>query len=562
VGGRPPVDVCLFRDSTDDVVPWLFDHDWIDEPVLRVFLDHVGPGMRVLDLGAQLGLFALSAASLGASVVAVDDVPGHIEQLRLAAARNGFTDLRAVLGVAAATADQHVHDRGQAAPTVAVADVLADAGWAFVDVVKMDIEGMELDALRGMSRLFRRGRQPVVVFESNGGMLPEYSATPRQLGAWLTRRGYSLWLIDYLRPGRLVAGGDITVQSEAVVDFLALPAGRTPPDHWRVDPAPSRDETVTRLLDQARDDHPWFRRYVADTLAAGPAWLRHDPLVEPSRVALAEDVSADVRAHAPPRSARPRWSRTQDETDPTLAVLARDAAVAERPEVLARAPGQRLGTGVSLLFDGLSFHIRRGSFVGVIGAHAHELSEFLATVAGRRPVVRGALDVHGRVLLLNQLALGFDPELSARENVTVLAAFLGHDVPAAAARAGEFADRAGLGARIDDPLGDQPADSIARLASSLVLDRPSADLLLIGGLPRVRDGSFAEWARDRTYALRAAGATIVQTAPDPAALLGPPDRLLYLANGAIRAAGHPASVDDLFRRHALGLDDRELRLLR
>ncbi|MEA2168610.1 MAG: hypothetical protein QOF76_1910 [Solirubrobacteraceae bacterium] len=581
MAGRPPVDVCLFPAAGDEVTPWLLEHAWIDEPVQRAFLDHVGPGMRVLDLGSHLGLFSLTAASLGAEVLAFDAVPLHVRQLRMAAKHNGFDRLRVVHGVIAAapgtrefvasSIHSHAHNEQTArhedfrdrsatieVEAARVDDAVAAAGWDAVDVVKMDIEGTELDALDSMKGLFAAGARPVVVFESNGFMLPLFGASTQRLRRWFTKRGYRLWFVDHVRPGTLVDARELRVQPEAVSDFLALPDDRAPAGDWQLVAPLTREETVTRLLDQAVTDEWAFRNYVGCALAEAPAWVRADPLVGPARNALAEDLDGTVRSNTPQAGVRHGKPAAAEPPDPTLAVLARGVDVAERPEILARAAGQAWSFEPPLLLRELSFHVRRGTMVGLLGPHPHERSVLMSALAGRHPIANGTLDVRGRTLALARLAQGLEADLTVRENVAIFAAFLGQDATVAGAEA--TAERAGLADHLDDPLGDQAADQILRLALTLTLQEPRRDLLLLHAVPRSLDGGFADWAWERIAALCRSGVTIVQSAADTSTLLGAPDRLLYLTGRTIRAAGHPGSVDDLMRRHTLGLADREVRL--
>ena len=177
VAGRPTVQVCIDPAAGDAVAGWFTDHDWIDEPVQRAFLDCVRPGHRVLDLGSHLGLFSLSASTLGASVLAVDANPEHTRLLSLAADRNDFRDLNVANVALAESVDgsgvvqfvpRSIHGHVLAAgesddatieiTTATVDQLLQDLGWDGLDVIKMDIEGSEMAALRGMAGLFRRGQ--------------------------------------------------------------------------------------------------------------------------------------------------------------------------------------------------------------------------------------------------------------------------------------------------------------------------------------------------------------------------------------------------------------------
>src|ERR1700685_1876723 len=69
IAGAPTIYVCIDRSAGDPVAAWFADHDWIDEPVQRAFVELVRRGSRVLDLGCHLGTFSLAASALGADVL-------------------------------------------------------------------------------------------------------------------------------------------------------------------------------------------------------------------------------------------------------------------------------------------------------------------------------------------------------------------------------------------------------------------------------------------------------------------------------------------------------------
>ena len=146
-------------------------------------------GCALLDIGANIGYFTLLAASLvGASgrVIALEPLPDNCELIRLSIAANGFANValhqHAALDREQACAFQLdgsdaslVEDAGAAdavATSVALDDLLADE--PRIDVVKMDIEGSEARAWRGMRRLIARHR-PVVFTEFHPAALAAVS---------------------------------------------------------------------------------------------------------------------------------------------------------------------------------------------------------------------------------------------------------------------------------------------------------------------------------------------------------------------------------------------------
>lgn len=198
----------------------------------------VRPGDRVLDLGAHLGGFALATAALGCEVIAVEAAPPNAAALRHSVAENRFTNMKVVHAAVADRAgwlEFHSHGPwGQVAaspgaatvriPAVRVDDVLAEHGWPDVQFIKLDVEGSELLAVRGMARLLARPDAPVVFFESNLHTLQSFGITDADLKGELRRLGYALY-----RPaaGNLVPLAEGERQDEVVVDYVAakrLPA--------------------------------------------------------------------------------------------------------------------------------------------------------------------------------------------------------------------------------------------------------------------------------------------------------------------------------------------------
>jgi FkbM family methyltransferase len=225
-----------------------------------LMLTLVKPGDALLDLGAHLGSESLPAAAAGCRVVAVEASRRNAELLQASAERNGFTQMRVVHAAAGAsegTADfsphgpwGHVYSdatKMASVPTrvAAVDDLVREVGWTRVDFLKMDIEGSEISALRGMEHLLGREDAPLLLYESNAGGLKYYNQTVQALKREVERFGYANFLVQPNRVLRPVQADD--VQPEYNVDYLAWKRRPAHLGRWRIGPPLSRRE-IQRML--------------------------------------------------------------------------------------------------------------------------------------------------------------------------------------------------------------------------------------------------------------------------------------------------------------------------
>jgi FkbM family methyltransferase len=265
----------------------------------------VPAGGRVLDLGAHVGAFALAAASSGFEVAAVEASTANVELLRAAVAANGFGGRLQV--VPAAVSDRrgsvsfrelgpygHVLEGGEGGTTVealTVDDLLDRLGWNAVDLVKLDVEGSEVAAVRGMPRLLAGARPPVVWCESNGHTLALLRESPRSLFVALEAAGLRVYVVE---PGRLVRIRPDDVQGPTVVDVLTVPAIPAALRHETVADVLSVDEQLVGLRASANGALA-ERLHAARALRDAPATFRARPEALELAAALRRDETDEVR---------------------------------------------------------------------------------------------------------------------------------------------------------------------------------------------------------------------------------------------------------------------------
>jgi FkbM family methyltransferase len=309
VPGRP-CEIVLHADEHDDITKSILEGRWT-LPTHYDLLRAVGAaGRRVLDLGAHVGTFALFAAALGSEVLAIEASPRNAALLRASAARNAFTRLHVectAVGAAPGSLEflqagpyGHVAGPGMDAPTITVPvttaqRLLDERGWDDVAFVKMDIEGSEVAALRGMPGLLAQPAPPPIVFESNGHTLHLLGETPAAVRTLLAGAGYRCWL---LRPPILVPVEPTELQPDCNVDYLATRTGVDRLDGWEPAPPMTAGERLAGVLASCRADHPHLRAYIARTLRTAGDEVLADARVRQALDGLTRDASPDVRSAA------------------------------------------------------------------------------------------------------------------------------------------------------------------------------------------------------------------------------------------------------------------------
>jgi FkbM family methyltransferase len=186
----------------------------------RLFTDAVREGSVVLDIGAHIGYFTALAATRGATVLAFEPNQSTLPYLRRTLELNGVTDrvrvIESAVGASEGTAtfflsragdESSLHRPAPDAEPVSVKVTPVDAVTAgvVVDVIKMDVEGAEVEALAGMTRTLERASPDLVLFvERNNGALRRAGHAPEELDEALRAHGFDPEPLDEEADGAYV----------------------------------------------------------------------------------------------------------------------------------------------------------------------------------------------------------------------------------------------------------------------------------------------------------------------------------------------------------------------
>jgi ABC-type polysaccharide/polyol phosphate transport system ATPase subunit/ABC-type polysaccharide/polyol phosphate export permease len=210
------------------------------------------------------------------------------------------------------------------------------------------------------------------------------------------------------------------------------------------------------------------------------------------------------------------------------------------PERVAHAFSRPAHGRLEALSD-VSFEIRRGEFFGVIGRNGGGKSTLLRCIAGIYVPDAGSISVEGRLASFISLGVGFNPELSTRENALQSAVLFGLRPSEAAARLQEIVAFAELERFSDQKLKHLSSGMAARLAFAVTV-HVDADVLLLDEVMAVGDAAFRVKCIDQFDRLLELGKTIVMVSHDTRTIEESCDRALLLDHGHVVEVGSPARV--------------------
>ena len=188
----------------------------------------------------------------------------------------------------------------------------------------------------------------------------------------------------------------------------------------------------------------------------------------------------------------------------------------------------------------ISFEVRKGQSVGILGRNGSGKSTLLQILAGTLLPTGGDCDVRGRVAAILQLGAGFNPEFTGYENAALAASILGLSKSEVEQRLPEIIAFAGLGDFIHQPVRAYSSGMYARLAFAVVA-HVDADLLIIDEILAVGDAAFVQKCMRFIRDFKTKG-TLLFVSHDIGAVLGLCDTAIWIENGSIRALGDAQDV--------------------
>lgn len=195
--------------------------------------------------------------------------------------------------------------------------------------------------------------------------------------------------------------------------------------------------------------------------------------------------------------------------------------------------------------NNVSFTVREGTTVGVIGENGSGKSTLLKVVTGIAKPTSGTVAVRGKVSALIELGAGFHPEISGRENVFINGIMLGLSKREINEKFDEIVRFAELEEFIDAPVKTYSSGMYMRLGFSIAIN-VNPDVLLVDEVLAVGDAAFVPKCLDRINDFRRRKKTILFVSHDLATVKKTCDRVIWLKEGRIQTIGEPKRVVDAY----------------
>ena len=197
------------------------------------------------------------------------------------------------------------------------------------------------------------------------------------------------------------------------------------------------------------------------------------------------------------------------------------------------------------VLDRVSFSVRRGEALGIMGRNGGGKSTLLKIMCGVYPPDTGRVARHAPITPILELGVGWNPDLDATDNIELLGTVMGMSLRELRRATGEILAFAGLERFAHLELRHYSSGMSARLAYAVAF-RAVREVLILDEIFAVGDAEFKERCQERYRELHRAGHSMLLVSHEPKTIAGFCDRALLLERGRVMAAGPAAEVADQY----------------
>ncbi|MBR3248601.1 ABC transporter ATP-binding protein [Candidatus Saccharibacteria bacterium] len=198
------------------------------------------------------------------------------------------------------------------------------------------------------------------------------------------------------------------------------------------------------------------------------------------------------------------------------------------------------------VLNGISFDVRKNEFIGIVGRNGSGKSTLLKTLAKIYFPEKGSININGTLVPFIELGVGFNPELSGRENIYLNGALLGFSNKEMDAMYDEIIDFAELRPFMDQKLKNYSSGMQVRLAFSIAI-RAKGDILLLDEVLAVGDAAFQQKCADYFASIKGKQ-TVILVTHDMGNVTKYCTRAILIENGKIALDGDPEKIAKAYKK--------------
>ena len=195
----------------------------------------------------------------------------------------------------------------------------------------------------------------------------------------------------------------------------------------------------------------------------------------------------------------------------------------------------------------VTFQVKRGESLALIGKNGSGKSTMLKIIAGVMYPTQGSVSVNGSIAPLIELGAGFDPDLTARENIYLNGAVLGYDQMFIDQHFQEIVDFSELRSFVDVPLKNYSSGMVARLGFAIATV-VRADVLVVDEILAVGDFKFQEKCKARMAELMSGGTTLLFVSHNATQVKELCQKAAWFDHGELMAFGDTEEVYSMYER--------------
>ena len=193
----------------------------------------------------------------------------------------------------------------------------------------------------------------------------------------------------------------------------------------------------------------------------------------------------------------------------------------------------------------INLHVKKGESWGLIGVNGSGKSTLLKVITGILKPYEGSLKVRGSIAPMIELGAGFDQNLTARENIFLNGAVLGHSREFMEEHFEEIVEFAGIRDFLDSPIKNYSSGMKARLGFA-VATMVDPEILIVDEVLSVGDYQFRKKCNERMEEMLSGGTTLLYVSHDIASVKKLCDHALWLDHGEVIMSGEAKAVCDAY----------------